>query len=101
MDSIRHAFTKSRSSSSGSQPPPLVSKSRDPPVDGTAKLGKMSQVRESMSPKRDSGIGRSVLSSLGSTNSRNHSRNPSGASGRSLAQSIGSLNGIFYVLLLG
>src|SRR5271170_7714025 len=96
MDSLRHAFSKSRSSSASTSSPPLTAKTREPV---SKEVGKLPQRGESMSSKRDSGIGRSMLSSLGSTNGRNHSRNPSGTSTReSTDKSIttnGSLNGMF------
>lgn len=94
MDSIKLAFSKSRSASSSSQPSSVL-KPRDPiPESGK---GKSPQRGESMSSKRDSGLGKSILGSLGSTNGRNHSRKPSGASSSRSADhsfvSNGSLNG--------
>jgi len=99
MDSLRHAFTKSRTSSTSSGPPPqLGSKSRESTSDGVVKSAKSThRASEVVTSKRDSGIGRSVLSSFGSPNGKNHSRNPSGASSRSMERSFvsnGSLNGI-------
>ena len=95
MESLRHAFTKSRSSSNTSSPP-LSAKPRDSIiVDGGGVAGKSPQRGEG---KRDSGggLGKSVLGSLGSPNGRKHSRTASGTSSRSMDHSIvsnGSLNG--------
>ena len=98
MDSIRHAFSKARSSSSASSPShPSPTQSRDSIAEGTGKSVKSGQRGDSSSSKRDSGMGRSVLSSFGSMNGANHSRHPSGASTRIIDHSMvsnGSLNGM-------
>jgi hypothetical protein len=90
MDSIRHAFSKSRSSPSTSSP----SGNAKPHAGGEIATPKTPSRGASISSKRDSG-----LSALGTTNGRNHSRKPSGASSsRSQDQSFtsnGSLNGMF------
>jgi len=98
MDSIKLAFSKSRSASSSSQPS-NVPKPRDPiPESGKGKSPQRGG--ESMSSKRDSGLAKSILGSLGSTNGRNHSRKPSGASSSRSADhsfvSNGSLNGTHF-----
>jgi hypothetical protein len=95
MDSIKNVFSKSRSVSASSNVSP-VPKPRDPPSESGK--GKSPQRLDSMSSKRDSGLGKSILASLGSTNGRNHSRKPSGASssrsGDNSFVSNGSLNGM-------
>jgi hypothetical protein len=104
MDSLRHAFSKSRSSSSAS----TAAKPRDSLliIDGntsttSTKGGQLHDRGGSVSSlKRDSGIiGRSILSTaFGSPNGKGHSRHPSGASSRSMDHSFvsnGSLNGIY------
>jgi|ERR1700731_3818482 hypothetical protein len=97
MDTLRHAFTKSRSSSSASSPPPLMAKPPDSTSDAVKSKSPSSPQREESTPsKRDSGLGKSVLSTLGSTNGRKHSRQASGASSRSMDHSFvsnGSMNG--------
>ena len=100
MDTLKHAFSKSRSASASSPLP----KPRDLPPDGGK--GKSPQRVESMSPKRDSGLGKSILASLGSTNGRNHSRKTSGASSavsgdHSFVSANGPLNGMLLPSGLG
>jgi hypothetical protein len=94
MDTLKNAFTKSRSASfTSSQLSP--SKSCDSASEGHAKSGKATIQKGSLSSKQDRGIGRIVVSSRPSANGLVHSRNTS-TSSPSIDYSVtsnGSLNG--------
>lgn len=96
MEPLRHAFTKSRSSSNTSSPP-LSAKPRDSAIgDGGGVAGKSLQRGEAKRDSAGAGLGKTVLGSLGSSSGRKHSRTASGASSRSMDHSFvstGSLNG--------